>query len=629
MTVFRLPITLEIDGPFLTKSTASGAYGVDATPAHDANGRPIVSFSLLKGRVLDAWRDLATLGWANAGGALRPPDTKGLLGADDESEMPAADGIKRKINRSGRLYFGDLVAVASAAEAPRRVRFRVMLDPETRAAKTQHLVALQSPWIAGDVITMCGHATLLAKDSEDAQLVAQQIQAGLRWAASLGGSQGIGFGRVRSVKVLVEAAQPVPQPGQGDQTAPSAPLTLTFKGPFCISQPQAEKNLFRSDAVVPGGVIKGALATMLRVAAGRPQHEPVDITTMQSLPPVLHPLVEHFAAIRILHAVPCASDKPRPPATPLSLIFMRGESTPRDVATLVSADQLQGVPAFQLDWKGDQGVSQALGQSRPQRSMRVRTAIDSVRRSAAKSQLFVYEMVDPGELVWRSEIDLGGVVDTARVSVRAALDQLLAHGLAAVGKAKTLADADVRTAAPAGQCRFESHTSQRDIGESKCGWIVVTQTLTLLADPIIYTAGSAVDAYDAAITELSGGSLKVVRTFARERLAGGEWLFHAYQKQAGKGYAPYLLTEPGSVLVMTHVTGQEGAAQECIETWRTSGIPLPPWAVERYESNGVAGNHWTRCPYIPQNGFGEIRVNMDMHEEWGVGAASFQTEASL
>jgi hypothetical protein len=50
-----------------------------------------------------------------------------------------------------------------------------------------------------------------------------------------------------------------------------------------------------------------------------------------------------------------------------------------------------------------------------------------------------------------------------------------------------------------------------------------------------------------------------------------------------------------------------------IKKWATMGLPLPKWAVEKYQRDGKKGDHWSNCPYIPQNGYGEIAVNLSIH----------------
>ena len=44
-----------------------------------------------------------------------------------------------------------------------------------------------------------------------------------------------------------------------------------------------------------------------------------------------------------------------------------------------------------------------------------------------------------------------------------------------------------------------------------------------------------------------------------------------------------------------------------VDNWLKHGLPLPDWAENLY------GNNWQTCPFLPENGFGEIAVNLDVH----------------
>jgi hypothetical protein len=67
-----------------------------------------------------------------------------------------------------------------------------------------------------------------------------------------------------------------------------------------------------------------------------------------------------------------------------------------------------------------------------------------------------------------------------------------------------------------------------------------------------------------------------------------------------------LLTEPGSVFVLTVAANQLDNAQEHIRKWLKSGLPLPEWACEAH------GNTWQENPFLPQHGYGEVAVNLHM-----------------
>jgi hypothetical protein len=52
-------------------------------------------------------------------------------------------------------------------------------------------------------------------------------------------------------------------------------------------------------------------------------------------------------------------------------------------------------------------------------------------------------------------------------------------------------------------------------------------------------------------------------------------------------------------------------AQQKIKKWFEQGLPLPDWAKKEYLNDDKSD--WSSCPYLPQNGYGEIAVNLPIH----------------
>ena len=45
--------------------------------------------------------------------------------------------------------------------------------------------------------------------------------------------------------------------------------------------------------------------------------------------------------------------------------------------------------------------------------------------------------------------------------------------------------------------------------------------------------------------------------------------------------------------------------------WMSGGLPLPKWALAEYGQYNRA--LWENCPFVPENGYGEIAVNLAWH----------------
>lgn len=80
-------------------------------------------------------------------------------------------------------------------------------------------------------------------------------------------------------------------------------------------------------------------------------------------------------------------------------------------------------------------------------------------------------------------------------------------------------------------------------------------------------------------------------------------------KKHGGKYYPFYLTGAGSVFVLK-ATIKEKAMQK-IDEWKTKGLPIPEWAKKKYQKNGK--ELWQTCPYIPENGYGEVMINLKFH----------------
>ena len=71
-----------------------------------------------------------------------------------------------------------------------------------------------------------------------------------------------------------------------------------------------------------------------------------------------------------------------------------------------------------------------------------------------------------------------------------------------------------------------------------------------------------------------------------------------------------LLTEAGSTFLLKPVAGREEDARKWLEEWARHGLPLSQQVRTFYEIGDTPERaQWMQCPYLPENGYGEIRVN--------------------
>lgn len=597
-----LNVTLQLEGPILTAGSEVAQPGIDAAVARDRNGRCMLPFSLVKGRVLEALR-------------ARQFDSAKLhawLGA----ESAAGDWEPQR----GRLRFSDFVTEHEATHSAQVIE-RIQIGA-TGTVQRGMLQMIEAPFGYGELVDFEGTISFLA-DADDAQCIEREVTQALRSVGSFGADRTVGFGVTRKVTVRREAA---PKTARGEpRRQASLPWRLHLDRPLCLVGRRVHPSHFESTAEISGAVLKGAVAQLLRELAGTAGARDVSDNPGGDYAA----LREHFVHVQFTEARPCEVGGPghQPVAVPLSLALpadWKPGAPWFDLALCDAPRLLNGrAPAFAPDWKDGQSsaIRREFGWCDPPRERRTRTAIDGATGRAADEKLFSYGMVLPDALVdsagprqafaWQGRIELGRVPTEVQESVRTQLQCLLQSGLPGLGKTKATAAVEWLTAdlVPA---QPEDHT-QTDRA------VVTLQTECLMTNPALVAPGTADalrQAYEDFWTEASAGTWTLRRFFARQTIRGG---FVARRGAAGV-YRPFLLTDRGSVFVLersvkppSRTTDGSGAADPAalLAQWRRRGLPTPAWVAGFH---GVPGRPlWESCGYLPENGFGEVAINLACH----------------
>jgi hypothetical protein len=582
MLSVRLDITLSLVGPILTKSSVAGPAGISAAMAM-ADGSYYLPYSLVRGRLRESMEELGSSVVVELFGPSVATKTTG-------------DPV---VPKRGLLQFSDFKAVQSGASM-QRLGYRVSIDPERGSAAKRDLLVMDRPFAPGEIVAFSGSISFFATAEEQVQKIEREVTLGLRFLTNLGSGRTVGFGRLKDVTVVRAQCQPGPQPRSTSTPVPeTACWTLTlsdFSGPLCIVRRPLGKNLFISDDTIPGGVIKGALAELLRKLTIS------DCVALRS----------NLDRVRFTHAFPGQRNRPFMPPLSLVKVEVTGQKGGPARESLLDGALCRKpflvndrAPSFAIDWKDTDSVRKQFGWPHLTRELRVRTAIDRERRRAEDGKLFAYEMIKPGKTVWHGLVDLQRVNHDERQKVAAELAAVLLRGLPGIGKTKAHARA----------VTMEPQTTPKKAKRHDGCWILCLQTPALLLDPLNCNAGldpqqlkalyqSAFDDLLPADT-LAVSPLIIDNFFARQAMYGG-YLVHRFQAPTPpeRPYYPFLLTEPGSVFVVRPSANTDSEkAQATIQSWVDHGLPLPRWAAERYGSN------WSTCPFLPENGFGEVAIS--------------------
>ncbi|MGH8556643.1 MAG: RAMP superfamily CRISPR-associated protein [Methylococcales bacterium] len=595
-------ISLEVTGPLLTQSTDPGELGLDCVVARNKGGTPYLPGTLIVGKLRQALEELQSV--ANDKVDDFRPQLDRWFGRPSKEFSP----------NTKQLYFSDFVLqnTDNLDKDKDMVRHRIKVDEGSGAVAEHQIVTLENPFVRGETYRFEGTLHFFApKDQTD--IILRHVKTGFNWLNPVGGMKSIGFGQVVGVdfdglqKNDLQASLSLAM-GSPDRIG----LRVRPLYPFCIARARKTDNLFESEAIIPGGAIIGSIATTWNHLFGKHR----GIIGEESPDDDRKSLHESFSKLRITHAFPSREPGERPVVAPLSLVKVSGDENYYDVAVVSKPCLIGGKPPdFALDWKDPEALSEYpwpylrmknWAWASPDSELRVRTAIDPDSKRSAKEELFANQQILPNDdIYWYAELDLDRIDSNERLQTLEQLNALLEFGIAGLGKTKT----SVAIEFTAHTAKFPSHIQPKN-GH----WIITLQTDSLIGCPnnLDETAGvrELRAMYRAAWEEFSNGKLDLVRYFARQKLSGGHYQHAVFGNRKGNSYRPWLLTEAGSVFVLKAVDDTTADAQALIQDWLCHGLPLAPSTREYHGITEDESKQWKDCPYIAQNGYGEIAVNI-------------------
>ncbi|MEW6717617.1 MAG: RAMP superfamily CRISPR-associated protein [Chloroflexota bacterium] len=607
MTQYQIPITLTILGPFLTAATGPEAYGMDKAFHRDGKNNLVIPDRHIKGKLRMALEELS--GVAIKGATIDLETWFGTL-SEEESYEPVP----------GLFSFTQFRFTGTPQDA---ARTRTAINAQSGTAAAKQLRKVEDLFASGSETNWIGSVNFYATDEAEARQIRNALRIGFIWLTNLGAEKGVGFGRLSRVQV----GEPVPiLPIDFDLASlgESASLHLRIRpmGQIMIGGIKKPRtNFVRSERIIPGAAIKGALAASLNQAHGiRPYHLPLSAETAERMPGFAQ-LAENFDQIRVTHAFPAQAAQPRPVRIPLSTVKAGGDDF-FDLALNENPSLLINdlAPAYFIDWKTPQ---EYIGVASPKEVFVTRTEIDDTTRRSKERNLFTYTFLCPEDIggnpvEWICNVDFDNIENEG---VRRQVRDQFAHAvlcyldrLGKLNQAVTVAiQPDVAPSAE-GSC-----------GLFVDGEILLTlQTDTIMLNPEdVRGLSLGEDLFSLYANfwksisdwEGSGPCLELVDYFAHQNFQGG-YLYHRYlgaaeRHQRPNNYYPYYLTGAGSVFRLR--VKREEFARNCLRRWLRRGLELPDWAVRRYSQFGRA--IWQNCPFVPENGYGEIAINLNWHWE--------------
>lgn len=580
-----LPVKLSIEAPYLTRSNNPGSYGVDTPLARDARGGLIIPGSHIIGKISHAMRDLADIVDDTKIRNHIQLDLLNLFGTNAQSV-----NIDKVSGREDRRNISASDFILKNVEKPHSTRTRIARDNATMTVMEGMLQVIEQPFKFGETLEFEGELRFFYTPDAD-QL--NRVKKAFQYVLQFGGLRSVGFGS--SKKVEFETFKTQKYPTRIAESFQSLCLQLDFKDPFCTGEARNDPNTYTSALYVPGGAIKGAIARQVLTHYGLKGF--IDENEEEMPSPPLVELARNFDGIRIRHGVSSqiTSEKKRRPAVypaSLSAIEIDDQIHLIDLASLPDASNpvlIEGQPPLSLfDFKPKHRdiAKKVFGfSSQPKQMLRVRTQIDASRRAAMTNRLFGVEYTRNDEHKFIAQVDIPDSAD--KQNVADALTQILSNGLAGVGRGGAYADVSLTSTT-------EEYTESNDDRV-----VVVLQSSALLRDPASDGQDLCVD-YEQGFRKIGlPNNWALSAVFVEETLAGGSFMKN--RRPSKSLYQPWLLTKPGGVFVFERQSGDVPLPKN----WFEYGLDVPATVLDHY---GLKQNEflYRECPYLPQNGYGEV-----------------------
>jgi len=605
---FTLALTLQ--APFLIAGSQPLHYGVDVAQIRNADGKPIIPDTHIKGVLRHAWAlfEAEGIGLSQTTDRLfgrMPPEV-----FDDEAEN---GDTPRFDDEAGSLVFYDLEADCDASAASVT---RVAIKDSTGAASEGALVTVEEVAEVGELVAFTGKFIAFCDTKDEAVALGQDVELALRAVEAIGRFKTVGFGHIESFAVgapQTEASAGLPA---GAKETTEFELAFRLDKRLLVDIRRLDRNTLEGADIIPGTVMKGALARSLARLGIDPRSGELGAALSrmifsQALPfeSPANPGDSALAGAVNLNAIRIANQAEGhwPPTEPLAF-NKSGE-----------------LAAFAPDWKDFEPDPK---KPNLRRDVRTRVAIDAARGAAKEGALFTQAAIAREAWIaaesktvpieWRCSVRWPGEAGDA--GHREFLDcmEVLSRGLHSLGKtnARTV---DLRLAVAKTDAKARFASAIRYV-------VTLTSPTLMIRERHLASEKLYQQALDTYWCKVSGGCLEIATEnesgiFGSEATCSKPLDFYCHQEfrssYAALRFAffgrdrlePFVLSKPGSVFVLTATDSAKAFA--ILESLRRTGLPAAVW------SDDVTGlgtldltspPNFESCPFIPQNGYGAFSL---------------------
>lgn len=617
---FELKVFLKLKAPLISSGGGDAVRGLNRIFYRDAEGRIVLQGSHIKGKLREAFRELKSAGIMSDFNL-----TQALGRENDTGEW---------LPENGKLQFTDFILKDINGINQNAPLTRVSINLKTGTSRENFLQFIEKIALPGSSTKWEGGIHFSASSKDEAKVLGNIISIGLKWMTAVGGMKGSGYGILEEVKTSLEECKSPHVISLKSDGGRDLTMIFEFENDLLIGGVKKKSNYLESINVIPGSIIKGALARHLNQVCGSENSNcPINennISVTGSFPN----LSKWYSMISFSHAFPtngASGQGPieRPVMVPLSAI-RTGDGKYYDAALTEEPliDRNKKSVEFKVDWKNADEMNPEFGWAECGIIHKTRTAINPQTRRASGEQLYTYQYITPyivenknqptnNDSGSRIRVDWMAKVRLPQINDDKQLSQLLGEFIRAVQTGwNCMGKRGSRF-----RCTIENNQALHKIKQHPKGTSVDgIAIVSLQTDALMFDGRSMAenrssinlfDVYQRYWKKMTKESCTLLRFFAGQKMLGG-YLTKRYQVM--QQYYPFVVTEAGSVFVLK--VNDLGGSSGIFEDIERYGLPLPEDVLRLIPDQKQP---WEVCPFVRENGYGEVCVNLEWHWKHGFG----------
>ncbi len=594
---FSFNIILYLKGPILSKGTTN-TMGLDSIFYRKSDGLIALKGSHVKGKLRDSFHDLEKL--VN----LNNFTIDGWFG---KKMQEAFDTGK------GKLFFSDFDLMETNIQKL-KPSTRNSIDRKTGTARDKFLQINENLFVSGSTSAWKGCIQFWAENDKEASSIAESLKVGLKWIGGFGSMKGCGFGRLTKIDVQLNPNKQKTEIAITNTTR-EYHLTIRMIDDLFVGGKVNSSNYRESVKIISGSVLKGSVARAINDLCGAELNEDIN-NENKNVYSQFPNLATNFSKIRFTNAFPSGDETKRPVFIPMSTVYSDNKEY-KDVAHVnkFALDHTtKKAPTFRIDWKGSEYIEKEFGWEDCITINKTRTSIDIKSRTASENQLYTFQYISPycnysgtkankKRIIWISNIIFpkNNTRETA-----SELFDAIQQAWKYLGKRDSRFDFKINQGLATSAIKERSETIIDDHA------VVVLQSDALLFHAFKQSnLENLRELYNKYWSEATNGNMYLVNFFARQKMVGG-YFGHQYKQLHNNRYYPWVLTEAGSVFVLKAYDNDLANTQ--LSRLKIDGLPLPIDIASEVENLGISdGDSWKVCPFVAENGYGEISINLNWH----------------